>query len=107
MQYGHAARKGSCRILMEKVMRVLLAGLLIPLIIAGAIAALPVGLILLAMFVPVFEYHVKYGLERNCRDVMVGTAIVIGSLCVLPITVVLLIFPGSCVAGYMKYKGRL
>jgi len=107
MQYSRLDRKGRCRIFMEKLCRILWTIILVPITLALAIALVPLGLVLGSLFGPFVFYYDKVQPRWNFPDVM--KLILVFFLCVvfMPLTMALLIFPGSCILLYLKCKGDL
>lgn len=98
MQYSHLDRRGLFRIYLERVARVLCFIFILPIIIAGLAIGLPLALVLTGLFGPLIKYR-ENNMEENCgvKEFFIQLLIFLLSIVFLPLSVLLLIFPGSCI----------
>lgn len=98
MQYIHLERRGLFRIYLERIARALCFIIIFPIIVAGLVMGLPLAIVLTGLFGPLIKYRESsYDGDCGIKEFFIQLFIFLLSIVFLPISVVLLIFPGSCI----------
>ena len=100
LQYAHQDRKSKCRIYLGRFLWMICVLLMVSL----AILAAPVAAGGTALFGPFVWFTNQFHPRCDFRGVLISFLILILSIVLSPVTLALMIFPGSCIFIYEKCK---